>query len=328
MARPYAQQYGPEFGGYRGNLNDRTMDPRETDQLRGVLCNEGGVLRAFGTVKSSSVADHVSSAAEFDVTTGTYLRVGSDAGDFPLLGMRWTILGAFKPTTPLANSRIFDRVVTISGSPYHAPSLYMAATGELTLAWTKADGTDKSITSTNQCVVDTAYMFIARRNDDALSLHVATLTSVFAEWASGTGLGVDDFPADAGTHYFVLGANGTNDPPDSDHFEGVIDGITVLEFALGDDELDVGYLEWPAPRMDRCLVHLPLDEAAGEAFTNHSSQGLTYLTDHEANIAHQASALVLAPTVVNFIGETRDSTGRQFVNVIADGNLYSSRTNT
>ncbi len=315
--------YGPFFKGLQARVSDRVMERAESPALNGVICGEGGIQRAFGSVKNTSVTDHVGYAAGFVRASSTYVKVVNGSSTFPLLGVRWTILGGFNATSITGDDYIFDRVVTVSGSPYHAPGLRINSSSQLVLEWTDSSGTDKSITSTNTVSTGTDYYFICRRIDDDLVLYVGVLGTSPTEWASGDGLGAADFPGDTGTHNFVIGANGTNGTPNSDHFDGFIDGVTVLELAV--DELDMGYVEWPQPRMKRCLLMMPLEIAAASEFTDLSSHSSDYTITHHASVTHEDTAILASPTVTNFVGELVKPNSGQRINVIADGAFYASR---
>jgi len=317
----FRTSFGPVFTGYQGRVNDRVMDRKESPALRGVICGEGGIMRAFGSVKDSSATDHAGKSAGFVAASSTYIKVLNASSTFPLLGTRWTIMGAFQATTTAADSYVFDRVLTISGSPYHAPALVVTTSNTLSLKWTNSAGVDKSIDSVLTVTDTETYFFIARRLDDALALYVGQIGTSPTLWASGTGLGATDVPADAGSHAFVVGANGTNATPNSDHFNGFIDGITILELAV--EEFDMPYVEWAQPRMKRCCLHLPLEIAAGSEFVDMSRN--TYTITHHASVTHEDTALMASPTLVNFVGEVVKPDAGQRIVTIADGKFYANR---
>ena len=313
--------FGPVFTGYQGRVNDRTLDRKESPGLRGVFCGEGGVRRSPGSVKSKSATAHNGFSAGFVTASSTYVEIFDSASSFPLLGTRWTTMGAFQATATVADQYVFDRVVTIAASPYHAPALMINASNQVVLKWTDSGGTDKSITSTSTVTDGETYYFICRRLDDALVLYVGQEGVSPTEWASGTGLGATDIPADTGSHAFVVGANGTNSVPNSDHFGGFLDGIVIYEYAV--NELDMPYMECAQPRMKRCLLHLAFDEAAGSEFVDLSRH--TYTITHHASVTHQDAALLVSPAIVNFVGEVVKSDAGQRIVHIADGLFYASR---
>ncbi len=317
----FRTSFGPVFTGYQGRVNDRVMDRKESPDLRGVICGEGGVQRAYGSVKEKTATGHTGYCAGFVSASSTYVKVLNSSSTFPLLGSRWTIMGAFQATTTAADQYVFDRVVTIGGSPYHAPALMIQADNTLVLKWTNSSGTDKSITSTSTVTDTETYFFIARRLDDAMVLYVGQLGTSPTEWASGTGLGVSDVPADTGSHAFVVGANGTNATPNSDHFNGFIDGVTILDLAV--EDFDMPYVEYPQPRMKRCLLSMPLGIAAGSEFEDVSSN--TYTITHHASVTHQDTALCASPSIVNFVGEVVKPDAGQRIAHIEDGLFYASR---
>jgi hypothetical protein len=316
---PFRTDFGPVFTGYQGRVVDRVLDRKESPDLRGVLCGEGGVRRAPGAVKITSYTNRTGYSAGFTAASSTWVKVAG----FPLLGSRWTIMGAFQVDSVSGDHYIFDRVVEISSTDYHAPGLRINSSSQLVLEWTDSAGNDKSITSSNTVSTSTPYFFIARRFDDEVALYVGTLTSAPTLWASGTGLGNTDYPTDDATHAFVVGANGDTATPASDFFDGDIDGISVLELSV--EDFDMAYVEWPQPRMKRCLLNLSFDEAAGSEFTDLSAHAGEYTITHDADVQHQQTALMATPDVVNYIGEVVKPDAGQRILTIVDGSFYASR---
>jgi len=309
--------FGPVFKGYNGRVDPSAMDRAETDQMCGVFCSEGGILKAPGLVRVNSYGLGSALCASFDGSH--WIKVVNGTDTWHEFGSKWTVLGAFNPTTISGEHFIFSKRVEISASDYYAPALSIQSDGTLKLYWTDSNGDDHSITSTNTVSTGTTYLFLAVRLDDALYLYVGTLTTTPTEWASTTGLGAADYPEDEATNDFWL----ASDPDEAHGLIGKLDSPTVYDFAI--QETGVAVLACPQPRLRTCLLHMGLNEAAGSEFEDHSR--FSYTITHAAGVTHEEEGLILTPTIVNMLGETRVPGDRVYANAIVAGLLYASRLN-
>lgn len=311
--------FGPVFKGYNGRVGAVVMEREETDQMCGVLCSEGGIIRAPGLTRVQEFGLRTGFSTTFD--TNLWIEVLNGSVTWHEFGNKWSVLGAFNPTTIAAEHFLWAKRVEISSSDYYAPALAIQSDGKLKLYWTNAAGDDKSITSTLTVSTGTTYVYVARRLDDDLVLYVGTLTGTMAEWASGSGLGVENYPEDEAVNHFYVGS----DPDKTNSFRGDMAYVTALDIAL--DELGLAAMKWPMPRLRSCLLHMRLDEATATEFEDHSTYQDDYSISHAAGVTHQAAPLVQTPKLINMLGETRVPGGLVYANVIADGQLYATRLN-
>jgi hypothetical protein len=321
----FREPFGPKFTGLMSRVNDRVMDRSESPDLRGVITGDGGIMRQFGTVKSTSVTDHAGFSAGLVSASSTYIQVANGSVTFPSFGTKWTVLGAFNQATQATEMFVFSMVRTIGGTEYDVPGMAIQTDGTIDIKYRNSSETDLTISSTSTVSTGTNYYFMVRRLDDALELWVGQDDAPMSQWASGTGLGVTDVPADSAVHHFVVGARADAAPPTSGHFNGTIDGVTVLELAVGDAEFDMAYLEWPQPLMKRCLLMMPLEVAAGSEFVDLSAHSGDYTITHHASVTHQQTAICHSPTPVQMVAEVVKPDSRQYMAVIADGTFNATR---
>lgn len=309
--------YGPVFKGYNGRIEPSTLERGESDQMCGVICSEGGIRRATGLVRVQDYGLRTSTSAGF--TASTWIDVAYGSATFHEFGAKWSVMGAVNPSTISGEHFIFSRRIMIGGSEYYAPALAIQSDGTVKLYWTDSNEVDHSITSTLTMSTGTVYVFAAIRLDDDIYLYVGTLTGGMVLWASGDGLGTDDYPEDEDVYSLIVGADGDQ----TNSLIGHMGYITALDLAL--QEPEVAVMPWPMPRLRSCLLHMELDVAAGSEFEDDSP--FSYTITHAAGVTHEEAALTQVSKTVQMLGETRVPGDRVYANAIVDGKLYATRLN-